>query len=135
MKYDLWDILGLFCAVWKKVWGRQHATLFIQLYSNNHIHTTSDPPIQVSTIGQDLIIHCQHREREGKFGSKVTRQIQRAYHLPAGFDPKSINASFDERARLVIKAAKTVKKWTRKVQEMNLNLNFVVWFTWMTICV
>uniref|UniRef100_A0A1I8ARN0 SHSP domain-containing protein n=2 Tax=Steinernema glaseri TaxID=37863 RepID=A0A1I8ARN0_9BILA len=65
----------------------------------------SPKEIEVKTMGDQLVIHCMHEEKNDRFGT-VKREINRTYRLPKDVDTKSLRSQLSPNGTLIINAAK-----------------------------
>jgi len=61
--------------------------------------------IEVKTIGNNVVIHGKHEERNDKHGW-VQREFTRRYALPEGCEPESVVSSLDNNGVLMVEAKK-----------------------------
>ena len=61
--------------------------------------------IEVKAADQELFVNCSHEERSDWYG-KVTRAVQRAYHLPEDVDETSITTNLTPKGVLIVTADK-----------------------------
>uniref|UniRef100_A0A915EWA7 SHSP domain-containing protein n=1 Tax=Ditylenchus dipsaci TaxID=166011 RepID=A0A915EWA7_9BILA len=61
--------------------------------------------IEVKVAGNDILINCRHESRGDEYGS-VTREVHRAYKLPADVDATSLKSHLSSRGVLTITAQK-----------------------------
>ncbi|KJH47790.1 Hsp20/alpha crystallin family protein [Dictyocaulus viviparus] len=65
--------------------------------------------IEVKICGQEILIHCRHESRPDEHGS-VSREVHRAYKLPADVDVSTLKSNLTSRGVLLISAKKQHKK-------------------------
>ena len=69
--------------------------------------------IEVKTVGNEVVIHAKHEEREDEHGF-VSREFTRRYLLPLGVDPEKVVCYYDSKGILAVKALKDVPEKTGK---------------------
>jgi len=86
--------------------------LDVQFFTPNEIEVrhsqgipTAGSPIKVKVAGQEILINCRHESRTDQHGT-ITREVHRAYKLPADVDAGSLKSHLSSRGVLTITAQK-----------------------------
>nr|UJQ69868.1 protein lethal(2)essential for life [Diamesa zernyi] len=65
----------------------------------------SPKEIEVKLMNNDLVLRCQHDERQDKHG-RISREIHRTYRLPSDVDQASLKSTMQRDGVLIITAGK-----------------------------
>jgi len=93
-------------------WPLQHNDGVVKVHDTKdkfevglEVHYFTPNEIEVKVIGNEVVVHCRHEERTDQHG-RVSREIHRAYHLPADIDTSTLKSTLTQSGVLQISAHK-----------------------------